>query len=137
MKTEVKNNKGLNIALWAAQILLSLGFLMFGIMKLTQPIEELSKSLPWVTQVPAGLVRFIGISEFLGGLGLLLPSVLRTRPSLTPWAALGLLIIMVLAFIFHTVKGQYNVLMGSVIMGALAFFIFWGRLKKAPILPKQ
>ncbi|WET50791.1 DoxX family protein [Chryseobacterium indologenes] len=131
------NNKALNIALWVVQVFVGLGFLIAGVMKTTQPIEELGKSLPWVTQVSAGLVRFVGISELLGGLGVLLPSILRIKPNLTPLAALGLVVIMVLAFIFHVVKAEYSVLMIPLIMGALAYFIYWGRTKKSKILPRS
>ena len=88
-----KDNKIINIALWIAQALLALMFLMAGVMKVFQPIEALAESLPWVTSVSEGLVRFIGTSEFLGGLGLLLPSILRVKPFLTVWAAIGLSLI--------------------------------------------
>jgi putative oxidoreductase len=64
--------------------------------EITQPIEELSKSMAWVNDFSIGMVRFIGASELLGGIGLLLPSLLRIRPFLTPLAALGLFIVMVL-----------------------------------------
>ena len=131
-----KKNKTLNIVLWAAQVLLGLGFLMAGLTKSTQSIAELAKSAPYITQFPQLLVRFIGISELLGGIGLLLPSILRIKPSLTPLAALGLMVIMVLATIFHLVKQEFGVLPIPVLMGALAFFIYWGRTKKVPIIPK-
>ncbi len=81
---EKKNNKTLNIALWVAQVLLAAMFLMAGIMKATQPIEELSQSMTWVNDFSAGMVRFIGISELLGGIGLLLPALLRIKPIFTP-----------------------------------------------------
>ena len=86
----IKNNKTLNIALWVAQALLAAMFLMAGAMKSTQPIEELGKSMTWVNDFSAGMVRFIGISELLGGIGLLLPALLRIKPFFTPLAALGL-----------------------------------------------
>jgi len=133
---ERKNNKTLNIALWVAQVLLAAMFLMAGIMKATQPIEELSQSMTWVNDFSAGMVRFIGISELLGGIGLLLPALLRIKPILTPLAALGLFIIMVLAFIYHISNAEYQALGINLILGAIAVFIAWGRYKKAPIQPK-
>lgn len=131
-----KNNKTLNITLWVAQVILAAMFLMAGIMKSTQPIEELGKSLPWVNDFSLGLVRFIGISELLGGIGLLLPALLRIKPIFTPLAALGLFSIMVFAFVYHITKGQYQVLGFNLILGAIALFIAWGRYKKVPIQPK-
>ena len=133
---EKKNNKTLNIALWVAQVLLAAMFLMAGIMKATQPIEELSQSMTWGNDFSAGMVRFIGISELLGGIGLLLPALLRIKPIFTPLAALGLFIIMVLAFIYHISNAEYQALGINLILGAIAVFIAWGRYKKAPIQPK-
>lgn len=131
------NNKGVNIGLWIAQILLGLMFLMAGIMKSTQPIEELASSLPWVLEMPASMVRFIGISELLGALGLLLPSILRIKPILTPIAAIGLATVMLFAMIFHLSMGEMNVIGMNIIMMGIALFIAWGRLKKVPILSKH
>lgn len=105
-------------------------------MKATQPIEELSQSMTWVNDFSAGMVRFIGISELLGGIGLLLPALLRIKPIFTPLAALGLFIIMVLAFIYHISNAEYQALGINLILGAIAVFIAWGRYKKAPIQPK-
>lgn len=137
MGIATKNRKELNIALWLAQSLLALVFLMAGFMKSTRPIAELATSLPWVNEVSAGLVRFIGISELLGGMGLVLPSILRIRPGLTALAASGLALVMVFALIFHIVKGEYNALVINVVLGAIAYFIYWGRTKRAPIEPKN
>lgn len=129
-------NKGLNIALWAAQVVLAGMFLMAGAMKSTQPIETLAVAMPWAGQVPAALVRFIGISEALGALGLLLPSLLRIRPQLTPLAASGLVLVMLLAAAFHISKGEVSALGINFTLGLVAAFIAWGRWKKAPIAAK-
>lgn len=135
--TNHKSNKAIHIALWIAQGLLAVMFIMAGIMKATQPIEALAESLPWVTSTPLTLVRFIGISELLGGLGILIPSIFRFKPFLTVWAALGLALVMVLAAGFHASRGEFpNIGMNIVLIG-IALFIAWGRSKKAPILPKS
>lgn len=134
--TTQKNNKGINIALWIAQALLGAMFIMAGAMKASQPIEALAASLPWVTSTPAELVRFIGVSELLGGLGLLLPAILRIKPILTPVAALALVLVMILAAGFHASRGEFELIGMNVVLMAMAGFIAWGRLKKAPIAPK-
>jgi uncharacterized membrane protein YphA (DoxX/SURF4 family) len=134
--TDQKNNKVINIALWAVQVLLGLMFLMAGVMKASQPIETMAESLPWVTDVSAGLVRFIGVSELLGGLGLLLPSLLRIKPFLTVWAAIGLAAVMIFAAIFHGSRGEFSAIGMNVVMAAMFVFIAWGRSKKVPILAK-
>ncbi|MBQ4915602.1 DoxX family protein [Maribacter sp. MMG018] len=135
--TNQKSNKAINIALWIAQGLLAVMFIMAGIMKATQPIEALAESLPWVTSTPLKLVRFIGISELLGGLGLLIPSIFRFKPFLTVWAALGLALVMVLAAGFHASRGEFPNIGTNIVLIGIALFIAWGRSKKAPILPKS
>lgn len=131
-----KNSKAIHITLWIAQGVLAIMFLMVGTMKASQPIEALSASLPWVTSTPTALVRFIGISELLGGLGLLLPALLRIKPVLTVWAALGLAVVMALAAIFHGSRGEFSAIGMNVVLMAIAVFIAWGRSKKAPIQEK-
>ena len=130
-------SKALNITLWIAQVLLAGMFLMSGFMKVAQPIAELAKMLPWAAQVPGGLVRFIGISEVLGGLGLILPALLRIKPTLTAWAAVGIAVIMILAAAFHASRGENSAIGMNVILALLAAFAAWGRFKKAPIQPKN
>lgn len=123
-------SKGLNISLWIAQLLLAAMFIMAGSMKLFQSIEELSKMLPWVSGTPSGLVRFIGLSELLGGFGLVLPILLKIKPVLTPIAALGLGLIQVLAAIFHISRGENQVIGMNILLLILTLFIVWGRMKK-------
>jgi putative oxidoreductase len=123
----------LNFTLWLVQGMMAAMFTFAGLVKAFQSLEQLGAQLPWVNEVPFFLVRFIGIAEFLGGLGLLLPSLLRIKPILTPLAALGIFTIMVLAFIYHVVMGEYDALIINVIFGALALFIAWGRYSKVPI----
>lgn len=126
----------MNIGLWVAQVLLALMFIMAGGMKAFQPIDALAESLPWVTSTPAALVKFIGISELLGGIGLLLPSILRIKPHLTVWAAYGLALIMLLAAGFHGSRGEFTAIGANLFFMALILFVAWGRSKKAPITPK-
>lgn len=133
---EQKKNKAIHITLWIAQGLLAVMFIMAGFMKVTQPVDALAESLVWVTSTPLGLVRFIGVSELLGGVGLLLPAILRIKPFLTIWAALGIGAIMLLAAIFHGSRGEFEAIGFNVFMLAIALFIAWGRSKKAPIAAK-
>lgn len=129
--------KSLSIALWVVQVLLAALYIMAGSSKLFQPIAELAKMLPWATEMPAGMVRFIGLSELLGGIGLLLPSLLRIQPQLTPMAAIGLAVVQLLATGFHISRGETSVIGVNILFMALAVFVAWGRTKKAPIAPKQ
>jgi putative oxidoreductase len=125
--------RGLNIGLWTAQVVLAIMFGSAGVMKTTQPIAELAQKLVWPGVVPPGLVRFIGTAELLGALGLVLPSVTRIRPGLTPLAAAGLVTIMVLASIFHLSRGEFPAIAFNLVLGSAAAFVAWGRYRKAPI----
>ncbi|MFD0998086.1 DoxX family protein [Ohtaekwangia kribbensis] len=132
-----KKIKGLNIALWAVQVILAAAFGMAGIMKSTSPIPDLAAQLVWPGDIPVLFVRIIGVSEFLAAIGLLLPSILRIRPSLTVGAALGLIVMMILALLFHISRGEMQALPINLIFGLLAGFVAWGRSKKIIILPKH
>jgi len=133
----VKTNKGANITAWILQILLAGMFIMTGAMKTLTPIEQLAASLPWAADVPAALVRFIGLAELLGGLGLVLPSLLKIKTKLTPIAAIGIVLIMVFASIFHISRGETGVIGMNLILAALAGVVAWLRLKKAPLRDKN
>lgn len=127
--------KRMNIGLWVAQGLLAVAFGMAGLMKLTTPLAELAKSLPWVTDLPT-LTRFIGAAELLGAVGLILPSATRIKPGLTALAAAGLVVVMVLAVLFHASRGELPFTAPNFVLGGLAAFIAWGRAKKSPIKPR-
>jgi len=136
MVTDTNNstNKKWNIGLWVAQAALAAMFLMAGITKVTSaPAELLAMGMAWVESAPVSLIRFIGIAEVLGGIGIILPAATRIKPDLTKLAALGLAVIMVLAFCLHAYRGEFGVLPVNVILFALAALVIWGRTNKAPI----
>lgn len=133
--TEQRKSKGLHIGLWIAQGLLAAAFGIAGIMKLTMPTEELlAKGMGFVREYGVGTIRFIGISEVLGALGLILPAALRIKPILTPLAAVGIAIIMVLATSYHISHSEPFI--STIVLLAIALFVAWGRLKKTPIRTK-
>ena len=135
MTTTQQPSKFVNVSLWVAQISLAAMFLMAGIMKTITPIEELGKNMTWVQEMPA-LIRFIGVSEVLGALGLVLPSLLKIQPKLTAVAAIGIGVIMVLAIGLHIMQNELSSAVVCVVIAAIAAFIAWGRMVKAPILAK-
>lgn len=83
--------------------------------------------MPWVKEYSKGYVNFIGIAELLGGIGLILPWALDIAPVLTPLAAVGLGIIMVLAAAFHAKRGEKQGIVSNIVMLALFVFIAIGR----------
>ena len=136
MEENKSNSKKLNIVVWVLQVILSLMFLMGGFMKLAMPIEELAANMAWINEVPAGLVRFIGLSEILGALGLVFPSLLRIQPKLTVYAAIGLALIMIPAANLHFSLHEYSEIIINVVVGSIVALIAWARHKRVVIEPR-
>jgi hypothetical protein len=126
-------DRSLNIVLWLGQLVLASVFAMTGLAKLTSPIFALASQMPWVTDVPAPLVHFIGACEIAGAIGLVLPALTGVQPGLTPLAAVGLTVLMVLASLFHFGRGEFGYLVMTVPLGLAALFITWGRLTNAAL----
>lgn len=126
-------SRGLHYGLWAVQALAAVAFLGAGMMKSTKPLAELAANMAWVPHFPAVAVRAIGVAEVLGALGLVLPSALRVMPRLTPLAAAGLVALMLGAAGTHVVLGEAGMAMPSLVLGAMAALVTWGRGVKAPI----
>jgi uncharacterized membrane protein YphA (DoxX/SURF4 family) len=116
----------MNLGLWIVQILIGAAFALAGLMKSVRPIPELAKRMTWVSAVSPATVRFIGVSELLGGIGVIVPWATGIAPVLTPLAAAGLVLVMVLAAIFHLRRREGGVAI-TAILGGLAAFIAWGR----------
>jgi hypothetical protein len=117
------------VALWTVQTLLALLFLFAGSMKFIMPIEVMTKQIPF----PAAFLFFIGACEIAGAFGLILPSLLRIRPQLTPLAAAGLVIIMGGATGVTVAIGPVAPAAMPFLVGVLAAFVFYGRSRVVPI----
>ncbi len=65
-------------------------------------------------------IRFIGVCETLGAIGLILPGLLRIHAELTPLAAAGLVIIMVGAVVITVMGGTIAPAVVPLIVGVLA-----------------
>ena len=115
--------------LWTIQVLLAALFLFAGVMKLVLPLDKMTGPVP----VPGLFLRFIGVCETLGALGLILPGLFRIRPGLTPLAAAGLVIIMVGATVLNLRGGDLFSSAVTVVVGLLAAFIAYGRWKIVPL----
>jgi uncharacterized membrane protein YphA (DoxX/SURF4 family) len=128
----------MNTALWTLQALWGIFFSLNGFGKIlcyksalwNQGLQEVPFSA-----VPQDLFIFIGVCEFLGGVGLILPAMTGVKPKLTPFAALGLTLVMILAAVFHIVRGEYNFVPTNLVLGGVAAFIAYGRLFVRPIVP--
>ena len=91
----------------------------------------------WFSAVPQGLFVFIGACEFLGGIGLILPATTGVKPKFTLFADFGLTLVIVLAAVFHSMRGEYIFLPINLILGGVAAFTGYGRLFMIPIAPRS
>ena len=118
----------MNYALWIVQGLLALLFLWAGGIKLVLPLEEMVGPIP----LTGLFLRFIGVCEVLGALGLILPGLLRIRPGLTPLAAAGLVIVMIGAIVITLATGDIVSSALPLIAGLLSAFVAYGRWRLVP-----
>src|SRR5215210_2637183 len=120
-------------ALWIVQVLLALLFLFAGGTKLVIPPDVLaSMGSPNQIALPGWFVRFIGVAEVLGALGLILPGLLHIKPWLTPLAAAGLVIIMIGATAVTVAGGDGLLALIPLVVGLLSAFVAYGRWRLAP-----
>lgn len=124
----------MNILLWIIQILLALLFLAAGITKLVLPTDALmAMTPPDAIKFPGWFLKFIGLAEVLGALGLFLPGVFRRRRELTPLAAAGLTIVMVGAVVVTIIDHGIQPALTPLITGVLCAFVAYARWKLRPL----
>lgn len=109
--------------LWIAQGVLAAIFLFAGGMKLVMPAAELAAQ----SHLPGVFLKFIGICETAGALGLILPGLFRIQERLTPIAALGLVVIMIGAVVTTLIQGQGPVAILPALVGLTAAYVARGR----------
>ena len=117
----------MNTTLWVLQGILASMFVMAGIMKSTQPIDKLVKSINWVDRFPVKTVRFIGTAELLGAIGLILPLLLNIAPALTPIAAIALATVQFLAIFHHAKHKEGKAIVFNIVLLAMTAFVAYGR----------
>jgi hypothetical protein len=126
----MRNPKNLSVVLWTVQVLLALFFAVgSGAPKLLLPIEMIPMPLP----IPEAFLKFIGVVEVLGGLGLILPGLTHIRPGLTPLAASGLVLLTLCATVYQLAGHQPESAVMAVVIGLLAAFVAYGRWQLAPL----
>ena len=120
----------MNIVLWILQVLLAAAFLAHGLLLLFPPpaiAALMNASLPRWFQL------FLGIAEMLAAVGLILPGLTRILPWLVTWAAVGIIIVMVSATIYHVVRGEISSAAITLLLLAMAAFVAYMRHRVLPI----
>ena len=117
--------------LWTVQAVLAALFLYAGGYKLALPLAALAKLSP----LPAPFLKFVGVCEVTGAIGLVLPGLLKIRTGLTPLAAAGLVVIMVGATVVTVATQGVAPAVLPFVVGILAATVAYGRWQRAPLIP--
>jgi uncharacterized membrane protein YphA (DoxX/SURF4 family) len=119
-----KTGKIMNIVLWVVQLLLAMTFAYHSYLKFVPNDLDI---LTWLYDLPPALRIFLGVVEFAAVVGLILPGITKIGTWLTPLAALGLVIIMIGAIVFHIPRGESIMIYGNAFLLVLCAFVTYGR----------
>ncbi|WP_328528067.1 DoxX family protein [Nocardioides sp. NBC_00368] len=122
----------MNIALWIVASVFAFGYIVGGIVKLTMPYEKYTAKTHWPEDFTPGNVRFMGVVEVLGGIGLVVPGLVGVAPTLVPVAASCMALYMAGAVTERIRRGEYKELLGDLVFLAAMVFIAWGRFAIEP-----
>ncbi len=131
--------RALNITLWILQWALGISLIGAGVFKLALPPEQAFEIFPWGADIGI-LFTVTSIFDVLGGVGVILPALLKIAPRLTPIAAAGVVALMLSSVVFYLTRGEVAEIVPNLVMAVIAAFIAWGRWSAAPItgaLPVQ
>jgi hypothetical protein len=120
----------MNIVLWVLQVLLALAFFAHGVMFLVPPAaiaEQMNATLPRWFQL------FLGVAEILAAVGLTLPGISRIQTWLVPSAAVGIMIVMISATVFHLMRGEISSAVITMVLLMMATFVAYMRWRALPI----
>jgi uncharacterized membrane protein YphA (DoxX/SURF4 family) len=124
----------MNAVLWTLQVLLAAAFFAHGWMFLFPPasvVDQMNASLPRWFQL------FLGVAEVAAAIGLTLPGVTRVMPSLVWWAAVGIMIVMIAATVFHVMRGEMSSAAITLVLLAMASFVAYMRWRVVPIQSRR
>ena len=120
----------MNILLWVLQVLLAVVFIAHGLLLLMPPAEIAAQM---VMSLPRAFWVFLGVAEIAAAIGLTLPGLTRVMPWLVSWAAAGIMIVMVSATVWHTIRGELGSAAITLVLLAMATFVARMRHSVLPI----
>ena len=124
----------MNVVLWIVQILLAVAFFAHGWLLLAPPPEIGAQML---AALPRWFWVFLGVAEVLAAIGLTLPGLARIQPWLVTWAAVGVMIVMVSATIWHVVRGEISSAGITLVLLIMATFVAYARTRILPIRARR
>jgi uncharacterized membrane protein YphA (DoxX/SURF4 family) len=118
-----------NTALWIIAGVLAFAFFGSGVMKLVQSKDKLvaSPTGGWAADWRPASIKWVGLAEIAGAVGLILPALLHIAPILVPLAAVGLILVMIGAAVVHARRHELPNVAICVVLLLLAAFVAWGR----------
>lgn len=123
----------MNIVLWIVQVLLAVAFFAHGWLLLAPPPDIAAQML---AALPRWFWVFLGVAEVLAAIGLTLPGLTRIQPWLVTWAAVGVMIVMVSATVWHVARNEMSSAVVTLILLAMATFVAYARTRILPIRPR-
>jgi uncharacterized membrane protein YphA (DoxX/SURF4 family) len=120
----------MNIVLWVLQVLLAAAFFAHGLLFLIPPPDiaaQMNASMPRWFQV------FLGVAEVLAAVGLILPGLARILPWLVTWAAVGIMLVMICATIFHLARSEWSSALVTLALLAMATYLAYMRARVMPL----
>ena len=97
------------------------------------PPESMRDRIGYLFAIPARLRTFIGVAELLAAAGLIIPSLTGFLPWLTPVAAIGLVMVMIGAIVFHVQRREYPNTVFNLVLLILSVFVAFGRWSVLPL----
>ncbi len=124
----------MNIVLWVLQVLLAAEFVFHGWIFLFPPAElvEIMNA-----NFNPGFRLFLGVAEWLGAAGLILPGATRILPWLTSLAAVGLTVVVGSATVLHLSRGEISSAIITAVIFVLCAAVAYMRWKVKPISPRK
>ena len=121
------HHKVLTVLQWVV----GLYFVAIGVMHFIVP-DGLPDMMGWMYELDDTLHWISGTAEILGGLGLILPGLTKIQPRLTVWAAVGLMVVMAGATVWHANRGETQSIGFNVVLFLILGYIAYGRARLAP-----
>jgi hypothetical protein len=120
----------MNATLWILQVVLAVVFLAHGVFMLVPPasmLEQMNASMSTAFRI------FLGAAEVAAAVGLTVPGLTRVLPALVPAAAVGVLVVMISATVFHIARGELMSAVITAVLLAMAAFVAHMRWRVHPI----
>ena len=117
----------MEIGLWIVQVSLLGIYGAYGIYK-TFFTARAKEKMPWAKDRTENFIRFVGVVELLGAIGVVFPMLTGVLPWLTVLAAIGLTLVQISAiFTEHLPKKEYKILPLNLYFMAMSIFVLIGR----------